>query len=601
MTLEENLLENRNAQELKALLKRVGDDHGPTRKADLVKALCDLWRVRPKALLDLLIPAERDLLAECVHGDTNYPDVEAVNAKYGHEYKLPAQPGWQKCHPIRFFVASDFDYAPILVEGVADTLRALLPRPPPVETKTMLSAPDQGAWGYKRYDGEKVEDRRPLKTTDSELAGPTEARRVLQLAAAGKIKVGESTGAPSAPSVALLAQILAAPEFDVRVLEGEHKPWKEDDADPGPVRASVWPVLMQQCGWAKTQGSTLVLTKAGKEYLANPSVAAYVEGVNRWDGDEKFDELRRATVIRGQIGGRGRRGLTHPADRRAIIEDGLETLSLGQWVMVEEFYRAMRARGDDCEVCEEDGALFIGERQYGTLYGYGPALALTYLKIVLFEALAVMGLVNVAYAPPHWIRPGFRDAWGIDDLPFISRADGVFAFALTGLGAHWLGLNESYTPPQPPSRALYRVLPNHDIVVLGAEAFTAADKAMLERIAIQTSDAVWKLDRTRLLDTMSGGATAKELRDEVARSSENELPQPVEVFFEELGRKQDRIAGVEDAVLVTFTDAASAGLALSEPAIRKLALPAGDCGVVVRRKNLSAFRSALKKMGILLP
>jgi hypothetical protein len=62
-------------------------------------------------------------------------------------------------------------------------------------------------------------------------------------------------------------------------------------------------------------------------------------------------------------------------------------------------------------------------------------LQLRYLLCFLFEYVAALGIIDVAYIEPNGARNDFRNLWGADDLEFLSRYDGLVYFRLTPLGA----------------------------------------------------------------------------------------------------------------------------------------------------------------------
>lgn len=65
---------------------------------------------------------------------------------------------------------------------------------------------------------------------------------------------------------------------------------------------------------------------------------------------------------------------------------------------------------------------------------------------VMFEYAATLGLLDVSYDEPAGARDDFRNHWGAEDLEYLSRYDGLRAVRLTALGAHALGLTDSYRP-----------------------------------------------------------------------------------------------------------------------------------------------------------
>jgi hypothetical protein len=79
------------------------------------------------------------------------------------------------------------------------------------------------------------------------------------------------------------------------------------------------------------------------------------------------------------------------------------------------------------------------------------------------------------------------------------------------------------------------------------------------------------------------------------------IPETVRVFLADLAAKTEVVAGTHDALLVELNDAHTAALIASDAKTRKYCYPAGEKYLAVIKKNEKAFRSALKKLGYVLP
>jgi hypothetical protein len=110
------------------------------------------------------------------------------------------------------------------------------------------------------------------------------------------------------------------------------------DDELGPIRAFAWPLLVQAAGLAERAGARLRLTAAGGKALAEPAAPTLRRAWKRWLDTRLLDELSRVDAIKGQTG-KGRRGLTAAAGRRAVIADALADCPVGRWVDVDELFR----------------------------------------------------------------------------------------------------------------------------------------------------------------------------------------------------------------------------------------------------------------------
>ena len=260
-----------------------------------------------------------------------------------------------------------------------------------------------------------------------------EVRRVLTLVQAGKISLQDKSKRPTTAAERLLGTALAAPDFDLELPPDAVDAHRfGSPLTAGPVRAHAWAVVVQQCGWCKARGNTLTLTNAGKQLAAGFDLDAYRHGIEQLGGDDVFDELNRINHIRGQ-NGKGKRYLTDPAARREAILMSLCEWPVGQWIEVAEAYRFAFASGNPFLTTTEPMSLYFCEQQYGYLTDHDDVNR-QYFRAALFETLATLGLVDVAYVYPHYLWPELSGNWGIDDMDFCGRYDGLLYVRLNRSG-----------------------------------------------------------------------------------------------------------------------------------------------------------------------
>ena len=223
-----------------------------------------------------------------------------------------------------------------------------------------------------------------------------------------------------------------------------------------------------------------------------------------------------------------------------------------------------------------------------------------YLRAFLFESMATLGLVDVAYVRPHGLWPEFRSWSGTDDLPFCSRYDGLLYVRLNALGAYCLDLSEAFEPPPLARPGLYKVLPNHDLV-LGVAAPAAGDVATLEMFAEPQSDLVWRLSRQAILSHLERGGTAAELRQAIQGHAQNDVPENVLALLDDIARRAASIRSLEEALLIDCGDPVVAAELAADAGTAKHCQRAGEKYLVVRKKSQRAFRHAAKAAGYVLP
>jgi hypothetical protein len=579
-----DLLGSLNAPVLKALARKLGASSSITRHEDLVATLDHLIQTDVRRIVDCLPDAERKLAAEAAYNDGEIDSLRFA-AKYGIPCPLPSTRVHPPSNASPLLLLIGGEYGTRRMPGsVANSLRAILEKPPAARIATVETLPS-------------VYQDRPVQVFEGERAVFAELRSVLRLVQAGKVRLTGKGGRPTGESVRLIAQSMVTPDF---ALEPPPEFTNSFTEQAGAVRAHAWGVLVQQCGWSKARGGKLNLTDVGRKLLAADGAKEFAEGVGRLRSDDGFDEFNRINHIRGQSG-RGKRYMTPPGGRRDLICDSISEWPVGQWIELKEAARFAEAIGKGFDVTEEDDTLYLGEFQYGMLSDESPGINRQYLRAVLFESLATLGLIDVAYVYPHDLWPELRDSWDIDDLSFCSRYDGLLYARLNALGAYCLGVTDSYSSAPVTVGGTLRVLANREIALVDNREFSVADRHVMEMFAAPRSDHLWALDSTRILTHVESGGSIGDLRQFLATNSNDPIPETVEAMLADLEVKANAVAGAQEAVLIEFRDETTAALIAHDTQARKYCYLTGNKRVAVLKNNLRGFRSALLKLGFVIP
>lgn len=575
---------------LKNLRTRLGIGKGLVHKDELVTVIANYLEHNLGSVVERLTSMEKKLLAEVAHSKGGY-DPEVFRAKY---------PGWSPSNPSYsssqgasltwlFFTFSD-KVGYVMPPTLASRVRGLLSKPDPAQVSVVDEIPTEIP--------DKEFESRPVRIHHGAEISLLELRKVLGLANAGKLRVAPKSKRPTGATEKTIAAILLPSDFDLEIPQDFAEEY--DDAEPaGGVRSHGWAVLAQQCGWCKVRNEKLALTESGTRMLTHGRMEDFREGVKRFIDNDDFDELHRVNHIRGQTG-RAKRYMTRPSGRRSAICHSMSAWPLGKWISIPEVQRFVKASGQDLESCKEPLYLYFREFQYGHLSG-GSGVDCQYLRAFLFESLGTLGLVDVAYVFPHYLWPDFREEWGTDEDSFTGRYDGLLYVRLNELGAYCLGLTDEYEAPRPESAGIFRVLPNHEIVLCGHETLTPSATHLLDSIAARTSDLVWKIDRDVILGYLESGGAPKDLHEFLHSYAIAGVPEQVRTFLADITRKAQACRSSEDAVLIELVDGESAAEIASDSRTSKLCQLVGSNSVVVRKRNLKAFQNALRKIGYVLP
>jgi hypothetical protein len=561
---------------------------------------------------------QRSALAEAVHEWNGAFQPDAFRSKYGKEPELGTTRAHYGRHArpslLRLFLhRSSHEDLLRVPDELMEPLRELLPPPQAAALAATAELPQHYPRPRQRYDREAREYRVrtepvPLVVRETEAAARHDLTAVLALADAGQVAITSKKRHPTSGACRAVARVLLGGDF---YAEGERERWSDDDEylgaewdRVGPIRAFAWPLLLQAGGLARPWGGKLRLTERGRAALGASPSEILADLWTTWTDSDLLDELSRVEAIRGQSG-RGRRSLVPADSRRPVVADALADCPPGRWVAVDELWRYMRAAGHDFEVTRDPWDLYIEEKQYGSLGydGYHPweILQGRYVLAVLMEYAATLGLVDVAYVPPHFARVDYRHLWGVDDHEFLSRYDGLAHIRLTPLGAYCLEVTEEYAPGVGAAGATLTVLPNLEVAVLEGAEVSPADRLLLERFGEPVSERVWRLDRDRILAAIEEGHDPAALRELLTSRGGGTLPDAAGTFLDEIADRAGRLREAGRALLVDCGGEEMAALLASDRATRSACLRAGERHVAVPAGKEAAFRRGLRRLGYVLP
>ncbi len=604
-TLALALAEHMNADELKVLAS-LTKSPTPTRKADLVEhILHHLEGDRLQTLWQSLDEIQKAAVAEVVHSHGAGFPAQRFHAKYGRfpdfgnvrKYARDGRPT-----PLRFFFFGGGERGGgVMPDDLKERLGAFVPHPIGAQVKSLEQLPVVHDRPFVRWDPVAKTNARgtepvPLVVRETERSAERELLSVLRLVDAGKVSVSDKTRRPSASAVDSIGAVLDGGDF--------YPPQSSEDSghdeNAGPIRAFAWPLLVQAGGLAQLSGSKLQLTKAGRKALAEPAAQTLKDLWEKWCSTTILDELSRIECVKGQTG-KGQRGLTSVSSRRGVLALALGECPSQRWISADELGRLVEASGEGFCVTRNPWDLYICDPQYGS-FGYEGSsrhLEGRYLLCLLFEYAATLGLIDVAYIPPAGARPDYHELWGTDDMAFFSRYDGLLYFRINGLGAYCVGSAESYAPAPMEVKPALRVLPNLEVVAIGAE-LEHGDRLALDCYAERTSDVVWKLEAAKLLLATEEGRTIAEIREFLSARSGAPLPEAVMRLLDDVADRSARIHDHGLARLLECAEPALAALIANDSRTRRHCMRAGERHLAVPAASEAAFRRGLRELGYLV-
>lgn len=596
--------------ELKKLLKLLPVQPSGTRKAELIAAIAQqLTGKSLQALWNSLDDIQQAAVAEAVHRTDGYHDNEAFLAKYGQEPDWGSRDAYsyrQEPSKLRLFFLSTGTYSRTFYvpREMQIELNAYVPQPKTLVLESSDQPPERLTVARRYFD---FEQRRPIReeievpitSYETERLAQQELAAVLRLIHLGQVSVSDKTYMPTKATLSAIANLLSGGDYYTE----DDNPNEETSPLIGAIKPFAWPMLLQAAKLVSLEGKKLKLSKAGQKALTgNP--AKTIQAIwKKWLKTTLLDELRRVDSIKGQTG-KGKRGLTAVGGRRSAIAAALAQCPVGEWVLFNDLQRFLIASHQTFVISRNPENLYIAEPGYGNLYdtvGVWSILESAYLRCVLFEYAATLGLVDIAFVPPY-DAPGsdWQNFWGADDLSFLSRYDGLMALRLTPLGAFCLDLTADYDAPEVTADTTLRVLPNLEIVLMGAP-LQPAERLMMETFSQQTSDAVWQLDRDQALKAAAEGHDLKEFQTFLTEASADALPQPVKQFLKDCLSRTTSLQDRGLARLIECQEASLATLIANDSRTKKYCSLAGDRYLVVPTDQETRFRNGLRKLGYSLP
>ncbi|MDH3326981.1 MAG: helicase-associated domain-containing protein [Gammaproteobacteria bacterium] len=583
---------------LKKCIPLLDTEERPTRKEDYIKLILKhMLSPRIETYWQRLEPLEQKAIAEAIYNwdgrfyalrfERKYLAIPKIFIQQPYSYQRTSN-AKQETSTLRLFF-----YGGVIPDEFIAKLKEFVLRPTEDAIKVSSSTDilDNGFLMDKADT--KVRVIATQTAVDQELAA------ILRLIDNGKISVSDKTAQATTASVKSIDTMLVGGDF--YSAEDDLELVKYVGGSIRPIRSFAWPLLLQTGGLAKRVGKKLELTGKGKKAITGTLGDTIKTLYTRWRDKGSLDEFRRVDLIKGQ-NGKGRR-MTKVAERRHAVEEVLGCCPVDEWVSVDELFRYMQAGDFGLEVVHDPWKLYLCDSNYGSL-GYDGHHDFTilqgrYLLTYLFEYLATLGMIDVAYIPPYHVRSDFNGIWGADDIYFLSRYDGLLYFKLNSLGAWCLDLVDNYQPIVPTIVPLLHVNEQFQIDLI--RDATPTELLTLNQYTEFNSDAQRCLTPESLLSALEQGFSPESLLVFLESYSDEPLNDEVKQLFSDFG---SRSAAMNDGGMARLIKCGNAGLARmisTDPTTRTHCQLINGNTLVVPTKSEAALRKGLRKLGYVLP
>lgn len=585
MTTLADALSRMTVDQLKPLIALLGNASIKGRKDELVGGL--MQSLSASRLRELWNDLQRLAVAETLYAADGAFNRDRFRARHGRlpAFSTESRRGAHSGSPTRlalFLFPCDRTYC--VPTDLRPALRTFVAEPEPVQIAGVETLP--ASFGNTA-----------LTIRPAERDAFVDLSVMLRLAEQGKIQISDKTSLPTASTLRLLTEKLAGGDFYTD--EPLKNAW---DQPIGSIKAFAWPMLLQAAGLVQRNGSKLALSKGGLKAVASAPAGVLRSIWQKWLESDVLDEFSRIDAIKGQRA-QGR-VMTAVAPRRDAICEALEACPVGAWIAVDEFSGFMVASNHSFEVTHDPWKLYIGEAQYGSL-GYSgfhdwSILQFRYLLCFLFEYAAALGVIDVAYIPPGQARDDFRELWGVDELQFLSRYDGLAYFRITPLGAYCLGSSLTWERAAPRSTVRLAMLPSLQVNVVDGEA-SAEEALTLEAWGVQETPHSWRLDRHKAIEAVERGHNIDDLHAFLQARDEQPLPETVESFIATCRKNGKAMKVAGHALLIECEDEQVAALLAEHKLNTGLCLRTGARHLVVRVEHEKKFRALAHTLGFGIP
>jgi len=596
----QNALNNLTVDQLKLRLKLITKAPKLIRKQEIISFLSnELLSNNLNHYWERLSDLEQKAVSEAIY---SYEDGAFNRNKFIAKYeKLPTyfssnSRSGQQCALSLFF------YQDLLAAELADSCKSLVDSPEHFQlTRYSIEEIKDYAKNQQKELNQYHENYQPeLTVLSMETTAIHDLQAVLNLIEGGKISVSEKTKIAGSATVKKITAILLEGDF-----YSEQDVWDLDDDTGGaiyPIRAYAWPLLLQSTGLGLVRrvGTKLQLTTKGKKVSKSPIEESLRLIYQCWREKGLLDEFNRITVIKGQTG-KGQR-LYPLARRRLVIEQALKACPENEWIAVEDFFRFMQIEDFDLRVIWDHWKLYISDSRYGCLaYSSCPFEVIEgrYILAYLFEYLATLGMIDVAYLPPYYIRDDYKQLQETYDLSFFSQYDGLLFFRINPLGSYCLQKNDEY---QPPKQSISLLLATDDNLKLTLQRnATPTEKLILDQFLLPETERTYQLDQHFLLQAIEQGGDLTVFINFLNEVSEQPLAKSI---LDELVVVEERchaLTDVGNARLLNCSSIALAKMLADDPNTGKHCIHAHDKLLVIPEKSDKAFQKATKKLGYIIP
>ena len=568
------------------------------KKEDLIRSLGS-WvfaKENLKALYSKVTKLEQAALQETVHNFSGVFDSFRIQAKYGSCPRLEVS-YWSREKETQSPLGVLFNKNRSLAKDLLLILKEIIPLPQKTKIESHEQVPTKFVVPRRFRDGS---EELSLIVHETEQAALADVVSMFRLCEQSAVKVGPATGNVGSASAIKIRELLHAGDFYAADIEAKN----EYDVQMGElgIRSFAWPHLLIGGKLAKIENGKLILSRQGTKALQLPSQEVIRLLWAAWLENDLFHEFSRIDMIAGQ---KAKRNPLYPASvGRLALAKGLAQMPTGKWIAIQDFLKFLIAAGQGFDVIKDPWTLYICDREHGS-FGYNHVtwdhLNGRFARAFLLEYAATLGLIDVCLTVPWESVTDHHDLWGADDFSALSRYDGLKYFRLTTLGEWILGTRDSYEIKKSINKTQFKLLPNLELA-LTTQAIAPSDKLIINRLCDQTSDNLWTLSKTKILNLLEQGISLEDIENQLMTlSADQNIPPIFRTFFDDLKKKNGQLSKRGSYVLIECQDVHLALLLANDRELKKFTFLVPERQLIVLNEREEHFRRHVKKLGYFLP
>ncbi len=570
--------------QLKNLQRSLEDNKSPKKKGELLDALVSIAKSKNKlqAVWSRLNDLEKLALQEGLYNDNGIFNEWRIKTKYGEAPKMGSRYSWNRNHKQKESLKLSFFFIP--TQDLGRSVRAI-PDSMQKQLKTFVPKLAEDHPNSLSELPDKLPDQ--AQTITREQVAFTELQDMQSLLLKKQLKVSEKTKVPSKSLLNKLAKSL-----------GEY--YRQDLSEDAPgiehIKSFGWLQLLRSSCFVKCTKGDLKPSKIDMIGSQNGLADIIKQIWQSWVFADDIDEFSRINHIKGQKS-KGSRYFTSPSLRKLIIQNALKSLELGKWLSFDDFSKHMIIKNNVFEVTSEPGYLYLIDREYGAFYNFNwQAIEESYIRCVLVEYAATLGLIDIVLQSPISALDHYRDNWGADELMCLSRYDGLLYIRLTDLGDFVLNKTQTYI-----------ALENNEFTTLSvqkegyiqfAKQPSFAEKQLLNTYANEEKGNLWHLSQEKISIALESQDNLSELSEFISERDEQPfLPQDCERLFKNSEKNKKSLKFNKNVSLFNCKNKTIRDTLLNDKNLKKHCQAVGDSQIIVSANKQDLLIDTARQLG----